>query len=60
MMSSKGLGRKRSWPNFKVLPRHLPGGTEGSYENPKPGKPVSGLDLNPGPPEYVSQRRVRR
>jgi hypothetical protein len=33
MMNWKGYGRKRSWPNFKVL-FHLPGGTEENHENP--------------------------
>jgi hypothetical protein len=27
-MNWKGFGRKRSWPNFKVLPWHSPGRTE--------------------------------
>jgi hypothetical protein len=27
-MNWKGCGRKRSWPNFKVLSRHLSGRTE--------------------------------
>jgi hypothetical protein len=37
MMNWKGLGRKRSWPNFKKLFQHFPGTTE---ENP--GKPQKG------------------
>jgi hypothetical protein len=28
----KGLGKKRSWTNFKVLSRYSPGGTEESNE----------------------------
>jgi hypothetical protein len=28
MMNWEGFGRKWSWPNFKVLSWHLPGGTE--------------------------------
>jgi hypothetical protein len=28
IMNWKGFGRKLSWPNFKVLFRHSPGGTE--------------------------------
>jgi hypothetical protein len=28
VMNLKGFGRKRSWPDFKVLSRHSPGGTE--------------------------------
>jgi hypothetical protein len=33
MMKWKGFGRKRSRPNFKVLSRHSPGGTEVNLEN---------------------------
>jgi hypothetical protein len=33
MMNWKGFGRKRSWPNFKVLSRHSPGRTEENHEN---------------------------
>jgi hypothetical protein len=29
----KGFGRKRSWPNFKVLSRQSPGGNEENHEN---------------------------
>jgi hypothetical protein len=32
MTNWKGFGRKRSWPNFKVLSRHSPGGTEKNHE----------------------------
>jgi hypothetical protein len=32
-MSWKGFGRKRLWPNFKVLSRHSPEGTEENHEN---------------------------
>jgi hypothetical protein len=32
MMNWKGVGRKRSWPNFKVLSRHSPRGTEKNQE----------------------------
>jgi hypothetical protein len=28
----KGFGRKRSWPNYKVLSGHSPGGTEENQE----------------------------
>jgi hypothetical protein len=41
-MNWKGFVMKRSWPNFKVLPRHLPGGTGENQENPQSGQPVSG------------------
>jgi hypothetical protein len=31
-MNWKGCGRRRSWPNFKVLSQYLPGGTEKNHE----------------------------
>jgi hypothetical protein len=55
--------RKRSWPNFKVLSRNLPGGTEGKHEKSITIAGRWGLDLNPGPPEYevgVLTTRLRR
>jgi hypothetical protein len=33
MMNRKGIGRQGSWPNFKVLSRYSPGGTEENHEN---------------------------
>jgi hypothetical protein len=33
MVNWKGFGRKRLWPNFKVLYWHLPGETEENHEN---------------------------
>jgi hypothetical protein len=33
MMNWIGFGRKPSWPNFKVLSRHSPGGTEVNHEH---------------------------
>jgi hypothetical protein len=33
MMNWTGFGRKRSWPNCKVLSRHSPGGNEKNNEN---------------------------
>jgi hypothetical protein len=32
MTNQKGLGKKRPWPNFKVLSRHMPGGTDENHE----------------------------
>jgi hypothetical protein len=63
MMDWKGLGRKRSWPNFKVLYRYSLGGTEENHE--KTSIRVTGRrgrDLNPRPPEYegVLTTRPRR
>jgi hypothetical protein len=31
------IGRKRSWPNFKVLSQHSPSGTEENHEKPQSG-----------------------
>jgi hypothetical protein len=33
MISWNGCGRKCLWPNFKVLPRHFPEGSEENHEN---------------------------
>jgi hypothetical protein len=41
-------GRKRSWPNLKVLPRHFPRRTEENYEKPQSGELVSGYKFEPG------------
>jgi hypothetical protein len=52
-MNWKRFGRKRSWPNFKVLSRNSPGGTEETAKKTSiwiAGR--RGPDLNPGPPEY--------
>jgi hypothetical protein len=51
-MNWKGFGRKWSWPNFKVLSWHLPGGTEENHEKPQSGLLVSRPRFNPGPSEY--------
>jgi hypothetical protein len=63
MMNWKVLGRKRSWPNLKVLSRHSPGRTEISHENLSQDSRSPGLDSNPGSPEYeagVLTTRPRR
>jgi hypothetical protein len=36
-MNRKGLGKMKSLPNFKILSRHLPGGTEKKHEKFKSG-----------------------
>jgi hypothetical protein len=41
MMNWKGFGRKWLCPNFKVLSRHSPGGTEDNHENPQSKYPVT-------------------
>jgi hypothetical protein len=51
MMNWKGCGRKRSWPNFKVLSRHLPGGTEENHENLSQDSRSPAESLNTRPPE---------
>jgi hypothetical protein len=40
-MNWKGFGRKWSWPNFKVLTQHLPGGTE--EKPPETSVKIAGL-----------------
>jgi hypothetical protein len=53
MLNLKGFGRKRSWPNLKILSRHSPGGSEKAHEKtPMRISGRRGQDLNPGPPEY--------
>jgi hypothetical protein len=37
MINWEAFGQKRSWPNFKVLSRHSPVGTEENHENHQPG-----------------------
>jgi hypothetical protein len=46
-MNWKGLGIKRSQPNFLVLSRHLPGGNKKNHENLQSGKPVFGTRFEP-------------
>jgi hypothetical protein len=54
MMNWKGCGRKRSWPDFEVLSRTLPGGTDENHEMPQDSLSL-GRYLNPGPPEYEAE-----
>jgi hypothetical protein len=51
-MKWRGFGRKRSWPNFKVLSRNSSGVTEVNLENLGQDSHSPGQDLNAGPPEY--------
>jgi hypothetical protein len=51
MLNWTGYRRKWSLPNFKVLSRHLPGGTEDNYEDVIQDNRSPGHGLNPGPPE---------
>jgi hypothetical protein len=44
MMKRKRFGRKRQWPNFKVLCRHLPGGTEENHGKRPSEYPVTGFE----------------
>jgi hypothetical protein len=48
LVNLKECWRKRSWPNFKVLSRHLPGGTEEIHRKLQPGYPVSWPIFEPG------------
>jgi hypothetical protein len=50
MMKCKRCGRKRSWPNFKVLSWNLPGGTEEIHKTCQDCRSPS-RDLKTGPPE---------
>jgi hypothetical protein len=52
MMNWVERGRRRSWPNFKVLSRHFPGGTELNHEEHLQNRRSPGRDFNTGPPEY--------
>jgi hypothetical protein len=50
-MKWKGFGRKRSWPNFKILFWNSSGRFEEDYENSLDSRSPAG-ELKPGPPEY--------
>jgi hypothetical protein len=54
MKNWKGFGRKRSWPNFKVLSQNLPGRTAGNHEKPQDSQ-SPGRDSNPEPPKYEAE-----
>jgi hypothetical protein len=49
MMNWKGFGKKKSWPNFKVMSQHSLGGTVKNHEETQVSQ-SPGRDLNPGPP----------
>jgi hypothetical protein len=51
MVNWKEFRRKRSWPSFKVLSRHSPGGIEENQENPQ-NSWYTDRDLNPKRPKY--------
>jgi hypothetical protein len=59
-MNWKGSGRKRSWPNFKVLYRNSPGRTEKNTKTLNQDIRSPGRDLKPGPLEYEAGPRTRR
>jgi len=54
MVNWKGFGRKRWWPNFKILSRHSPEGTEENHENIK--KDIR----SPGPRSERGILRIQR
>jgi hypothetical protein len=51
----KGFGRKWSWPNFKVLTRHSPEGTEKTMKDLNQDSRSPGMRIEPG----TSQIRSR-
>jgi hypothetical protein len=51
-MNWKRCGRKRSWPNFKVLYQHLSLVTEESTKDFSQYSRSPARDSNLGPPEY--------
>jgi hypothetical protein len=54
MMNWKGFGKKRSWPNFKLLSRYLSGVTEEKLKNHSQNSRSPGPGLNPGPSKSVN------
>jgi hypothetical protein len=52
MMNWKGCGKKRSWPNFKVLSRHLRSGTDKNTKRLSQDSQSPGWSLNPGLTEH--------
>jgi hypothetical protein len=59
MMNWKGFRRQLSCPNFKVLSRHLPGGTEENPEILSQDSRSPDQYLNSGPPERVLSTQPR-
>jgi hypothetical protein len=55
MMNCKGFVRKRLWINFKVLLRHLPGGTTKTTTNVSQVSRSPDRDLNPEPTKYEAR-----
>jgi hypothetical protein len=47
VISWKGCGWKRLWPNFNVISQHLHGSTEENHWKPRLGYPVSGPWFEP-------------
>jgi hypothetical protein len=47
-MNWKGLRRKRSWLNFKVLSQHFPGGAEENHKKSQSEQAISRLRFEPG------------
>jgi hypothetical protein len=50
-MNRKGFGRKRSWPNFKVVSRYSPEGTRKPIKTSIRIAGRRGRESNPGSPE---------
>jgi hypothetical protein len=60
MMDWKRFVRKLSRPNFKVLSRHSPGGTEINPENLSQDSWFSDRDMNSECPEYEAEMLTTR
>jgi hypothetical protein len=59
MINWKRFGRKRSWPDLKVLFRHSPTETEDNHETSIRIADHRGRDLNLGPPDHDVRRKSR-
>jgi hypothetical protein len=60
MINYKGSGRKRSWPYFKALSRHSPGGTEENHDNLSHDIRCPSWNLKSGPTEYGEGKLITR
>jgi hypothetical protein len=55
MMNWNGFGRKRPWPNFKVLSRHSPGGLRKATKDVSQDCRSADQDLIHRSPEYEAE-----
>jgi hypothetical protein len=56
----EGFERKRSWPTFKTLSRHLLGSSEENRDKSQTDSRSPGRNSNPGPPEFESGMLTNR